>query len=190
MSAAEDCKSLHPSSILGQASTVYEGKAPPPPTPRRNETEPDGSVRDQQSRPNPELGSANVPVIGFTGSRDGMSEARLDDLKAAMSAASDWGRFVFHHGDCVGSDAQAHAVARELGAWIVAHPAYPIAHPMRANCAADVVMPISAPLKRNAVIVAAADKMIAAPAGPEVQRSGTWTTVRMARRSHRLIHFV
>jgi hypothetical protein len=57
----QDCKSLHPSSILGQASNFPLGKAPSEDLRTRNETDPNGAVRDSMSRPNPELCSAAVP---------------------------------------------------------------------------------------------------------------------------------
>jgi hypothetical protein len=128
--------------------------------------------------------------IGFTGSRTGMGPERQTQLERLLRRMSEGGRFVFHHGDCVGADAEAHAVARELGAWIVAHPAYPLGHPMRAGRDADVVLPTRPSLARNAVIVASADEMVATPNGPEVQRSGTWSTIRAAWRAGLPVHLL
>ncbi len=52
------------------------------------------------------------------------------------------------------------------------------------------VMPIEAPLTRNARMVAAASVVIACPDGPERVRSGTWSTVREARRMGRAVTIV
>lgn len=45
-------------------------------------------------------------------------------------------------------------------------------------------------LTRNRLMVDVADRLIAAPDGVEVLRSGTWATVRYARKKHRPITFV
>jgi hypothetical protein len=57
---SEDCKSLHPGSIPGQASTFPLGETPSEDLATVNRTEPNGAVRDSMSRPNPEPGSGDV----------------------------------------------------------------------------------------------------------------------------------
>lgn len=129
-------------------------------------------------------------TVGFTGTREGMSENQLDQFCALLQR---WRMYPkeapeeFHHGDCVGADAQAHDLIREAQAAgmlrklrIVIHPSY---HKwLRAYKSGDSMREPLAPLARNRHIVEVSDLLIAAPSGPEVLRSGTWATVRYARR--------
>ena len=55
--------------------------------------------------------------IGFTGTRHGMTEAQRGSLRSLLGDAGE-----FHHGDCIGADAQAHDIARDLGLEVVVHP--------------------------------------------------------------------
>lgn len=102
------------------------------------------------------------------------------------------GTVEFHHGDCVGADAQAHQLVRSLyadpeeGWFVVTHP--PTDPKARAWCGVveydgpgDQLFP-KPYLERNHAIVDATDCLIACPDGPERERSGTWATVRYARR--------
>ena len=123
--------------------------------------------------------------IGFTGTRHGMTEAQLEALANELLAvelyAADKGatQFELHH-DCKGADAQVHEMARKGGYRVVVHPG-DIAT-MRAWCEGDEVLLPEQTLLRNAAIVDAAHVLFAAPEGPETQRSGTWSTIRRARR--------
>lgn len=116
-------------------------------------------------------------IIGVTGSRHDRPSITIDSLR-------DWLRHLgateLHHGDCTGFDSQAHAVAVELGLNTISHP--PTANFHRAYCEAATVLPPKPYLDRNKAIVRAVDFLIAAPDGPEKQRSGTWSTVRFAKR--------
>ena len=85
-----------------------------------------------------------------------------------------------HHGDCQGGDKQAHDIARSLGLIIVGHP--PKAAGLRAYCVCDEMREPRAFLTRNHAIVLETQILIATPSGPETLRSGTWATVRFARR--------
>lgn len=85
-----------------------------------------------------------------------------------------------HHGDCVGRDAHAHRLARQLGMLVEIHP--PIYGSLRAYCEADYANTPRRFLTRNRDIVDATEALIAAPKGMEEERrSGTWSTVRYAR---------
>jgi len=95
----------------------------------------------------------------------------------------------FHHGDCRGADEEAHDIAKAFALSIVVHP--PEDPKARAFCVGDEVRPPRPYLKRNADIVAAADVLIAAPASlHEVLRSGTWATVREARRRGKRVYII
>lgn len=70
--------------------------------------------------------------VGFTGTRYGMTAAQRESVKALLVRL---GATELHHGDCVGSDAEAHDVARELGLRVVVHP--PVDESLRAFKAGD-----------------------------------------------------
>ncbi len=114
--------------------------------------------------------------IGFTGTRHGMTEAQERQVARILSGRSgSW----LHHGDCVGSDAQAHALARAAWLWVVVHP--PRNAGLRAHCLGDVVLEPLGYLERGRAIVDACVGLIATPRGmAEEQRSGTWATIRYA----------
>lgn len=118
--------------------------------------------------------------IGFTGTRHGMTEAQklaVGDL-VAREVCSDL--TVAHHGDCIGADADFHAIARGQGLAVIGHP--PSDDRLRAFCECDHAAPPKPYMVRNAQIVAAADLMIATPAEmTEQPRGGTWGTIRIAR---------
>jgi hypothetical protein len=121
--------------------------------------------------------------IGFTGTRQGMTAAQeraLRDLLAVHPVA------VIHHGDCVGADERAHDIAVSLGCSVVIHP--PVDDKQRAFKPAVRARTPRPYLVRNKAIVRETDILIAAPAeASEQHRSGTWSTVRFARRQGRAI---
>jgi hypothetical protein len=94
-----------------------------------------------------------------------------------------------HHGGCLGADAEAHGLALDLGVpSIIVHPS--TIPELTAELRRDgertfvTVLEPRKPLKRNRDIVRAVDILIAAPAtAHEVERSGTWATIRFARRA-------
>jgi len=89
--------------------------------------------------------------------------------------------FNFHHGDCIGSDEEAHDIARGRGGNIIIHP--PNIAKKRAFCKGDHIYPPYPYLDRNKYIVVLSQIMIAAPKETNDQlRSGTWFTIRYAHR--------
>jgi hypothetical protein len=124
--------------------------------------------------------------IGFTGTRLGMTAAqrkRFLDLFGDVEGE-------LHHGDAVGADAAAHGLALELGLSVIIHP--PEIDSQRAWCEdASFVHEPRPYLVRNRDIVRDTDCLVAAPAGrAEELRSGTWATVRFARRLRRPIWII
>lgn len=105
-------------------------------------------------------------------------------LGLGCAALEDGERLRLHHGDCVGADETAHNVALKMAAQglpieVEVHP--PVKDTMRARVqGAAVVRPPLPYLERNHAMVDASEILIAAPDGPERQRSGTWATVRYA----------
>jgi hypothetical protein len=121
--------------------------------------------------------------IGFTGTREGMSQAQKDALHLALVGATE-----FHHGDCIGADAEADVIARCVGVHVVIHP--PSDPKLRAFCyqPGDGIWATDSYLNRDWDIVRVTDCLIAAPlTESETPRSGTWATVRMAREADRPI---
>lgn len=116
-------------------------------------------------------------ILGVTGSREGRRDelpVRLFEFMKAKNVTE------LHHGDCTGWDLQAQIVAKYLGIRTIAHP--PENDRFRAFTKSDVILPPKPYLDRNKDIVNAVDFLIAAPSGPEVRRSGTWSTVRYAKK--------
>ena len=122
--------------------------------------------------------------IGFTGTRNSLTDAQREALEFVL--LTEFNRNdeqpELHHGDCVGADAACHAIARAMGYRIVLHP--PADGRFRANLEgeADSIFPARPYLERNRQIVDNTDLLVACPQGPEEKRSGTWSTVRHARR--------
>lgn len=118
--------------------------------------------------------------IGFTGTSKGMSPNQKLMLAGMILPGDE-----FHHGDCVGADAEADEIARMNGAKVVIHP--PEDDKARAFCFGpeDDVRQPKPYLVRNRDIVDETELLIAAPLGPEALRSGTWSTVRYALKRSR-----
>jgi hypothetical protein len=120
--------------------------------------------------------------IGFTGTRNGLTSPQREALISAIDDfAQLWPGAEFHHGDCVGADAEAHGFAMSAGLPVVIHP--PSKDALRAFCAGAREVRAAKPyLARNRDIVTEADWVIATPAEMEERpRGGTWSTVRFAR---------
>lgn len=132
--------------------------------------------------------------VGFTGTRNGMTEAQIHTVTNLVKALEPT---EFHHGDCIGADADAHSIVRR------AFPSCPIhIHPpentvYQAQCSQTepgqsiTVYPPKPYLERDHDIVDATVVMIATPAGErEEQRSGTWTTIRYGLRTNKPVFIV
>lgn len=122
-----------------------------------------------------------IEHVGFTGTQLGMQSLQLRALRVVLKELN--GSFL-HHGDCMGADAESHDMAVGLGYRICIHP--PTSSLKRAFMRAgkvDVVYPEKDYLDRNKDIVNATGCLIAAPSTMiEKTRSGTWSTVRYARK--------
>lgn len=87
----------------------------------------------------------------------------------------------FHHGDCIGADEAAHYIAKSLGIECIGHP--PIISKKRAFTDCDQWRPAKPYLDRNHDIVNEVEEMAACPkTRTEELRSGTWATIRYARK--------
>lgn len=132
-------------------------------------------------------------IIGFTGTREGMS---LRQKMALVALLRDLRPSAMHHGDCIGADAQAHLLASMLAIPLYLHPAAGKGEDgMHVLCARSLAYASRAeplpPLARNALIVVACDVLIAAPlTDTEEMRSGTWHTVRLAREAGKRVEIL
>lgn len=122
-------------------------------------------------------------IIGFTGTRHGMTVVQNRNMITLLQDLDpEW----VHHGDCLGADHQVDLAAQLLDICRHVHPCNIASQ--RAYCAGEVIESTLAPLVRNRVIVDACALLLAAPdTTQERRRSGTWSTVRYARRIGRPI---
>lgn len=120
--------------------------------------------------------------VGVTGSRNGFTcDTQKYETLLAIAKAYEPGA-EFHHGDCVGVDDVTARYAHRICYRTVAWP--PLREDHRAWVPSDAVMACAPYKVRNNSIIACSDVMIAAPSGPEEEnpRSGTWATIRRARK--------
>jgi hypothetical protein len=128
--------------------------------------------------------------VGFTGTRFGMTDAQKATVRRLLV---ELGGTEFHHGDCVGADAEAQEIAGELGVTRVVHP--PVDAKLRAFC--KDYIECRAPkthFARNRDIVSETDCLIGTPkvAGPitVMTLGGTAYTVNYARKRNRPVYVV
>jgi hypothetical protein len=122
--------------------------------------------------------------IGFTGTQAGMNDLQKRLLRETILTVRAEGPGEFHHGDCEGADAEAHDIAEALGFKTVIHP--PSNPAKRAWKNGTTILTTLPYLDRNHAIVDATEILIATPKGNEEElRSGTWSTVRYARKIKR-----
>lgn len=118
--------------------------------------------------------------IGFTGTQIGMSQHQKEQFVLKLM---ELGVTEFHHGDCIGADAEAHDIVREFfpSVWIEVHP--PDITTKRAYKKGDVIHTPKPYLVRNKDIVDASEFLIGSPKeNYNVLRSGTWSTIRYAKK--------
>jgi hypothetical protein len=128
--------------------------------------------------------------VGFTGTRDGMTNAQREALSSILGEWAD-SSSEFHHGCCVGADAEAHRIHRERSkAPIIGWTGPNDEQRGVADHQLDEVRPRqSSFFARNRSIVNAVDVMIATPRYMwEEDKGGTWYTIRYARKVGRTIY--
>ena len=123
----------------------------------------------------------NLLRLGFTGTRREPTEVQSDWLWREIVSYRE-----LHHGACVGADYVAHQAALSTAIPIIVHP--PVNARLRMTYDPAATWLSAKPyLDRNRDIVNATDELIALPDGPERQQSGTWATIRYAKRLGRLV---
>jgi hypothetical protein len=135
-----------------------------------------------------------VTKIGFTGTRFGMSEKQVKDIISVFLWAVEVRQI--DHGMCVGADVAFHEIIRKIDPnriiRIIGHPTsekYVRKELLALDLECDEVREAKHPLERNHDIVDQTDFMIAAPfTESEVLRSGTWSTIRYARKQGKEVY--
>lgn len=119
--------------------------------------------------------------VGFTGTREGLTGPQLDSLNEFIG---DYAPKEAHHGCCIGADeAFARLAGRFMHTEIIGHPGDNRALTMdKPELLCDEVLIGKPNLDRNRDIVDDCDVLFACPKGPEEHRSGTWATIRYARK--------
>lgn len=124
--------------------------------------------------------------IGFTGTQNGMTKKQEI---AVWQLLHDNLPDEFHEGDCIGADVSAAVYARKLGYWIVSHP--PLIQKKRAFFPADEERAPYDYLVRNHNIVRETQELLATPfQAEEIMQSGTWATIRFAKKLGRKVTIV
>lgn len=122
-------------------------------------------------------------AIGFTGTSEPITGKQLASLLELALTLKKEGYDSLHHGDCINADATAHEVFYLAGYKVIVHP--PTDNKKRAFCKDKyaTILPPLPYMDRNQKIVDQADIMIGMPKDmKEVLRSGTWATIRRARK--------
>jgi hypothetical protein len=132
--------------------------------------------------------------IGFTGTRKELTpqqhealERELCDLKQRYADK----QLQAHHGDTIGADAAFHRMCQQLQIEVVIHLATDQSDRAYCQGAMDTLAPVDFSDQSDA-IVKCTQLLVAAPDGfkEKVRGSGTWMTVRRARKAQRSIVFI
>lgn len=123
-------------------------------------------------------------VVGFTGTRRGMTDHQKNKVDQILTG------FTYireaHHGDCVGADADFHDICHKLGIKIFIHPSNIPELRAFKHTKLEYISKPKPPLDHNRDIVDSSNFMIATPGEyVEQRRSGTWATIRYARKQGR-----
>lgn len=134
--------------------------------------------------------------IGFTGTREGLSANQAVALEYFLRKFKPV--IEFHHGCCLGADAEAHDIAFRFNISIHAHPAKNPSLRMDYQDYRSVVLicPKTTYLERNRNIVDSTEILIACPKEDKEPPSnrgrpgGTWYTIRYARKQKHTIYIL
>jgi len=127
--------------------------------------------------------------LGITATRNGLSEAQRE---AFAKIVKEYQPDEFHHGDCVGGDADGVAIVREImgdRCKIVCHP--PIKDDVRAFVPSDITHEPFSYFKRNRNIVDAVDFLFGGPPCWNPRNvGGTWYTINYALKVKKHVRYV
>lgn len=131
--------------------------------------------------------AAPLAVLSVTGSRHPLPHPQWQAAWRLARVLLGKGLRELHHGCCTGADEAFARVGREMALRVVARPGDLTQWVSEAaREASDEVFAAAPNRERNALLVSAADLLVACPSGAESdasqRRGGTWQTVRLARR--------
>jgi len=119
--------------------------------------------------------------VGFAGTRDSLTDEQQRFVQKTLQSLYGKGFCEFHHSDCIGSDKQAHAIAREIGYTIIIHPSDN--DQMRALCMGDYYWPAKPFAQCNRDIISNCQALITTPkVEEEILSTSTWAKIRYARK--------
>ena len=121
--------------------------------------------------------------IAFTGSRHGMNPIQRQNLYDKLETIDRGPECYFMHGDCVGADETAAMLAWKVGGFLIErYPSY-LKHWQAHSVYGTQRCQPTHPRTRNRIMVRKCHWLIAAPKSDEEEiYSGTWSTIRYARR--------
>lgn len=127
-------------------------------------------------------------IVGFTGTRKGMTRAQRYTIQFMFSSSKRAKSAI--HGDCMGADNDFHNIVMKAGLDVTLRPCN--LSEQRAYCeGARVIHEPEDPISRNHKIVDESNLMIACPSSRiEKIRSGTWATIRYAKRTGKKLAIV
>lgn len=138
-----------------------------------------------------------MTAVAFTGTRKGLTPLQRESLRNVLAELPPG--MTLHNGVAVGADVECLDLAWSSNLscfvlWPASDDRFDYAktwvYSRRALGGVARVNAVVPPLDRNQSMVAACGILIACPEGPEVLRSGTWSTVRAARRWKREVIIV
>lgn len=93
--------------------------------------------------------------------------------------------FKIHHGDCIGADSELHVIVRSQfkDSQIIVHP--PKVDRYRSFCEGDIIHKPKDFTVRDRDVVMESVILIGVPKSLEQNRSGTWYTIRYAKRMNK-----
>jgi hypothetical protein len=125
--------------------------------------------------------------VVFTGSQDGMTRVQADVVYQWLVQHDDIIEEI-RHGGCIGADKEFHDFCQHfnLGELVEVYPSnIPSKQAVINPEAYKIKHPPDFPLERNKTMVYASEVCLATPKeADEVMRSGTWATIRYARKNH------
>lgn len=119
-------------------------------------------------------------IVGITGTRRLLTIHQVTWLHDQMKYAH-----ASHHGACMGADSISHTLALRREIPITVHPPVDLRYAdlsTLVNLPGVTVLDKKPYLERNRDIANACEVLLALPDGPERVRSGTWSTIRYARK--------
>lgn len=138
-----------------------------------------------------------VIKIGFTGNRNGLNNIQKEEIHIILDKYDD---IIVSHGDCIGADSDFHKLCIEYRNEhnsnkqknLIIHIYPPNKSILRGFNKGDILMTEKPYLERNLDIINNSDIIIACPIDKtkEELRSGTWSTIRQAKKLNKDVYIL